>query len=88
MLLAEGTRRVDCSNGRGAKGAEIEKRVLAAIKTQLLSPERVALPWTKLARPLRTNPNETHRNAQTRKAAWQKLSGGPTGSSIRWPTVF
>jgi site-specific DNA recombinase len=32
-----------CRNGRGVKGAEIEARVLAAIKSQLLSPERVAL---------------------------------------------
>ena len=29
-------------NGRGIKSAEIEARVLAAIKNQLLAPERVA----------------------------------------------
>ena len=32
-----------CSNGRSFKGAEIEARVLAAVKTRLLAPERVAL---------------------------------------------
>ena len=32
-----------CSNGRGVKGAEIEARVLAAVKDRLLAPERVAL---------------------------------------------
>lgn len=32
-----------CTNGRGIKSAEIEARVLAAIKTRLLAPERVAL---------------------------------------------
>ena len=32
-----------CSNGRSFKGAEVEARVLAAVKTRLLAPERVAL---------------------------------------------
>ena len=32
-----------CTNGRGIKSAEIEARVLAAIKYRLLAPERVAL---------------------------------------------
>ncbi|WP_372695015.1 hypothetical protein [Brevundimonas sp.] len=32
-----------CTNGRGINSAEIEARVLAAIKTRLLAPERVAL---------------------------------------------
>src|SRR5690606_27784761 len=32
-----------CSNGRSIKGAEVEQRVLAAIKDRLLAPERVAL---------------------------------------------
>lgn len=32
-----------CTNGRGIKSAEIEARVLAAIKNRLLAPERVAL---------------------------------------------
>ncbi|WP_431307191.1 hypothetical protein [Brevundimonas diminuta] len=32
-----------CTNGRGIKIAEIEARVLAAIKNRLLAPERVAL---------------------------------------------
>ena len=32
-----------CSNGRSFRGAQIEARVLAAVKTRLLAPERVAL---------------------------------------------
>ncbi|WP_184280257.1 zinc ribbon domain-containing protein [Brevundimonas vesicularis] len=38
-----GRGKLACTNGRGMESAEIEARVLAAIKNRLLAPERVAL---------------------------------------------
>ena len=60
-----------CSNGRGAKGAEIEKRVLAAIKTQLLSPERVALAVDEARKALE---HESQRTTQERSNQESRLA--------------